>query len=203
MLMYAVVMAWSELTGGEQGLIGGIPLPPFLGVDLSSPSHLYGFSTVVFVVSVAVMCIVIRSPFAVAMRLVRDNPQRANLTGINVLRYRAGWSVIASVFAALGGVLMGLHISGAYSNFMYWTISGEGLFMIMLGGIGLFYGPLAGAAFLIVLNGIINKLGLPRDMVVGALILVVVLGLKKGLLESLGQMMGRRRLWPSAAAKEI
>lgn len=203
MLMFAIVMAWSGLTGGEQGLIGGIPHPPFFGIDLSNPWHLYGFSTAVFIISIAVMYAVNRSPLAVAMRLVRDNPQRANLTGIHVLRYRAGWSVIASIFSAIGGLLMGLHISGAYPNFMYWTISGEGLFMIMLGGIGLFYGPLVGAAFLIVLNGIINKFGLPHDMVVGVLILVVVLGPKKGLLESLSQMLGRGCARPSAKAKEV
>jgi len=195
MMMFAVVMAWSGLTGGEQGLIGGIPRPPFWGIDLADQAHLYVFSAVVFTAVIALMYLVDRSPFGVAMRLVRDNPRRANLTGIHVLRYRAGWSVIASIFAAMGGMLMSLHISGAYPNFMHWTMSGEGLFTIMLGGSGLFYGPLAGTAFLIVLNGMINKVGLPHGMVVGALILLVVLGLKKGLLEGLSA------LWVNSRAR--
>ncbi|MBN9280075.1 MAG: ATP-binding cassette domain-containing protein, partial [Hyphomicrobium sp.] len=35
MLLYSTVIAWVPLTGGDQGLMGGIPRPPFLGIDLS------------------------------------------------------------------------------------------------------------------------------------------------------------------------
>src|SRR2546425_1093442 len=35
MLFYSLLHAWGDLTGGEQGLIGGVPKPPFFGIDLS------------------------------------------------------------------------------------------------------------------------------------------------------------------------
>ena len=71
--------------------------------------------------------------------------------------------------------------------------------MIMLGGIGQFFGPLVGAALLIVLNGLINIAGLPHGMVVGGVILLLVLVLKKGLLEAVLAPWQRRQ----AASEEV
>lgn len=199
MLLYSVILAWSELTGGEQGLIGGVPRPPFAGVNLGDPWHFYLFAVTIFVACVTAMHVITRSPFGTAMRMIRDNPRRANLTGVNTYWYRVTMSVFASLFASVGGMLLGLHISGAYPNFAYWTMSGEGLFMIMLGGIGQFFGPLVGAALLIVLNGLINIAGLPHGMVVGGVILLLVLVLKKGLLEAVLAPWQRRQ----AASEEV
>lgn len=193
MLVYSLVLAWSGLTGGEQGLIGGVPRPVFLGVDLANPWHLYLFSVTAFVVCIALIYQVVKSPFGTALRMIRDNPARASFVGLNVIAYRVSMFVIASLFAAVAGILMGLQISGAYPNFVYWTLSGEGLFMVMLGGINQFFGPIAGSALLIVINGILNTLGGPHGMILGAVILFMVLGLKKGLLEFLVEFSGRRR----------
>lgn len=193
MLVYSLVLAWSGLTGGEQGLIGGVPRPVFLGIDLANPWHLYLFSVAAFVVCIALIYQVVKSPFGTALRMIRDNPGRASFVGLNVIAYRVSMFVIAALFASVAGILMGLQISGAYPNFVYWTLSGEGLFMVMLGGINQFFGPIAGSALLIVINGILNTLGGPHGMILGAVILFMVLGLKKGLLEFLVEFSGRRR----------
>lgn len=185
MLIYSLVLAWSELTGGEQGLIGGVPRPVFLGVNLADPWHLYLFSVTSFVACVALIYQVVRSPFGTALRMIRDNPSRASFVGLNVIACRVLMFVIAALFAAVAGILMGLQISGAYPNFVYWTLSGEGLFMVMLGGLNQFFGPIVGSALLIVINGVLNNLGWPHGLVLGAIILFMVLGLKQGLLEFL------------------
>jgi branched-chain amino acid transport system permease protein len=41
MLIHSMILSWVSLTGGDQGLRGGIPRPVFLGVDLSNYLHLY------------------------------------------------------------------------------------------------------------------------------------------------------------------
>ena len=42
MLIHSVIiLSWVSLTGGDQGLRGGIPRPPFLGIDLANHMHLY------------------------------------------------------------------------------------------------------------------------------------------------------------------
>ena len=41
MLIHCIILSWVSLTGGDQGLRGGIPRPAFLGIDLSNHMHLY------------------------------------------------------------------------------------------------------------------------------------------------------------------
>lgn len=211
MLLYSVLIAWSSLTGGEQGLIGGIPRPPFLGVNLGEPLHAYAFNLVVFIASVAAMYRIVNSPFGTALRMIRDNPQRALFLGLNVRRYKLAVFVIAGMFSGLAGVLMGLYVSGAYPNFAYWTMSGEGLFMIMLGGAGVFLGPALGAGLLVFLEGVVNTYTGHHGIVLGLIILAVVLGLRRGILEFANDWLRERRdvkkadlaaaLPPAAAAK--
>ena len=40
MLIHSTILSWTSLTGGDQGLRGGIPRPVFLGIDLSNQMHL-------------------------------------------------------------------------------------------------------------------------------------------------------------------
>jgi branched-chain amino acid transport system permease protein len=182
MLFYSTVVAWNSFTGGEQGL-SGIPRQPFFGIDLNSPFQYLMVSVILFVVGVLVLRHILNSPFGASLRMIRDNPQRCVFLGINVLRVKLIAFVISSVFAALGGVLMSLYVSGAYPNFAYWTTSGEGLFMITLGGVNVFLGPAFGAGMLLALESVVNEHTSHHGIVLGTVILVVALGLRKGLLE--------------------
>src|SRR5699024_7580000 len=44
MLFYSIILTWTSLTGGDQGLMGGIRREPFLGIDLGQYLHLYWFA---------------------------------------------------------------------------------------------------------------------------------------------------------------
>lgn len=183
MLFFSLLIAWSGLTGGEQGLIGGVPKPPFLGVDLTRPGPYFLFNVVVFVVSLLMLRRIVISPFGAALRMTRDNPQRAVFLGVDVPRTKLVAFVIASTFSAVAGMLMGLYVSGAYPNFADWTMSGEGLFMIMLGGVNVFLGPAVGAALLLLLESLVNIYTSHHGLVLGLAVLAAALGLRKGVLD--------------------
>src|SRR5918912_1093526 len=119
MLLYSLIIAWVPLTGGDRGLRGGIQRPVFLGLDLANQTHLYLASAALLVAGLLAMRGIVESPF-----------------------------VIAGVFASLGGIVMCLFVSGAYPEFAFWTMSGEGIFIIMLGGIQAFLGPVVGTVIL-------------------------------------------------------
>lgn len=180
MLLYSTVIAWVPLTGGDQGLMGGIPRPPFLGIDLSIESHRYGFAITVMVVGLLILRQIVESPFGYTLRMIRDNTERATFLGINVFRAKLTAFIIAGVFGAIGGMVMALFVSGAYPEFVNWTISGEGIFMIMLGGLSTFLGPAAGALILSVLNDVITRGTEHHGLLLGAVILLFALGLRKG-----------------------
>jgi len=193
MLLHSIIIAWTPLTGGDQGLTGGVPRPPFLGIRLDDPHHLYVFCCVILVLSLFVMWHLVRSPFGYTMRMIRDNPRRAEFLGVRVWRVRLLAFVVAGVFGSVGGLLMSLFVSSAYPDFAYWTISGEAVFMILMGGISVFFGPLVGAVMLLLLNDVVTRMTEHYSLMLGIIILCFALGLRKGLLGFVLWAWARRR----------
>lgn len=193
MFIHSVILTWVALTGGDQGLMGGIPRPRFLGIDLNDGRTLYSFCVVVFVACMLVMRQIAQSPFGYTLRMIRDNPQRANFVGVNVPRVKLAIFVIASSFASVGGIVLALFVSGAYPDFAFWTTSGEAIFMIMLGGTQLFIGPLVGTVMLQALNHYVTIYTEYHGLVLGSVILVFVLGLRRGLADFIYEWATSRR----------
>jgi branched-chain amino acid transport system permease protein len=203
MLIHSLIISWASLTGGDQGLRGGIPRPVFWGINLADPTHLYVTSCVLLVGGLLLMRHISESPFGYTLRMIRDNAPRASFLGINVYRIRLTAFVLAAVFAGMGGMVMSLFVSGAYPEFAYWTISGEGIFIIMLGGITTFLGPMVGTVILLLLNDTVTRLTEHYGIVLGIVILFFALGLKKGLLDYVTDWIGGRRRKPLARAENV
>jgi branched-chain amino acid transport system permease protein len=197
MLLHSLIIAWTSVTGGDQGLTGGIPRPPFLGIRLDDPHHLYLFCCTVLVVSLLLMRHLVQSPFGYTLRMIRDNPQRAAFLGVQVWHVRLLAFAVAGVFGGVGGALISLFVSSAYPDFAYWTVSGEAVFMILLGGMTVFLGPLVGACILLLLNDLVTRFTEHYSLVLGIVILAFALGLRKGLLGFLADRWAKR----AAAAK--
>lgn len=183
MMFYSTILSWGSLTGGDQGLTGGFKKPLFLGIDLANANHVYYFITGVVIVSLGLLWHITKSPFGYALRMIRDNAARVAFLGMNVRAYRLAAFVIAAAFASVAGALMSLYVSAAYPNFGYWTMSGEAIFMIMLGGVNTFLGPLVGAGMLTLLNHFVTEHTKYYGLVLGGIILLYVVFLQKGLLD--------------------
>ncbi|HEX7812676.1 MAG TPA: branched-chain amino acid ABC transporter permease [Burkholderiales bacterium] len=201
MLLHSIIIAWTPVTGGDQGLTGGIPRPPFLGIRLDDPHHLYVFCCVVLVVSLFLMWHLVQSPFGYTMRMIRDNPRRAAFLGIQVWRVRLLAFIVSGMFGGVGGALISLFVSSAYPDFAYWTVSGEAVFMILLGGISVFFGPLVGAITLLLLNDLVTRVTEHYSLVLGIIILMFALGLRKGLLGFLVSAWSKRAAGATTASR--
>jgi len=200
MLLHSIIIAWTDVTGGDQGLTGGLPRPAFLGIRLDDPQHLYVFCSAVMIISLFLIWHLVRSPFGYTLRMIRDNPRRAAFLGVQVWRIRLLAFVVAGVFGSIGGALMSLFVSSAYPDFAYWTISGEAVFMILLGGMNVFLGPTVGAAILLLLNDTVTKITEHYSLVLGVVILLFALGLRKGLLGFVVEAWSKRGVRAPAAA---
>lgn len=187
MLIHSVILTWTSLTGGDQGLTGGIPRPPFLGLNLANTTHLYWFAAVVGVVCLLLMRYILQSPYGYTLRMVRDNADRAQFLGINVWRIKLYAFILAGSFAGVGGAIMSLFVSGAFPDFSYWTMSGEAVFMIMMGGVNVFIGPLVGSALLLMFNDVITRIAEYHGLALGLVVLLFALGFKKGITDFIGQ----------------
>ncbi|MEY9576884.1 ABC-type branched-subunit amino acid transport system permease subunit [Bradyrhizobium diazoefficiens] len=193
MLIHSTILSWASFTGGDQGLRGGIPRPAFLGIDLSNHVHLYVTSCALLVLGLLAMRQIAQSPFGYTLRMIRDNAARASFLGIDVWRAKLTVFVLAALFAAMGGMVMALFVSGAYPEFAYWTISGEAIFINMLGGVSTFLGPMVGTVLLLLLNDTVTRYTEYHGIVLGVVILFFALGLRKGLLDFVAEWFAHRR----------
>ena len=194
MLIYNVILGWVSFTGGDQGLMGGIPRPKFLGHRPRRPHAALRL----------LRRDVRRLPRHhapdrdVAVRLhAAPDPRQPGAGGVP--RHRRGLRtklicfVISACIAAVGGILLCLFVSGAYPNFGFWTTSGEAIFMILLGGSNVFLGPVVGTIILRILNDVTIAYTSHTDLVLGIVILVLVLGLRKGPLDVIAERLENRR----------
>lgn len=190
MLIYSVIISWQSLTGGDQGLRGGLPRRDIFGFELASQLHLYQFCAVVAVVGLLALRHISASPFGQTLRMIRDNESRTGFLGVVLWRVRLWAFTIAGGFAGLGGVLAALFVSGAYPELADWPNSGQAIFAIMLGGINSFLGPFLGAAILLALNDVLARITEYQGLVLGIVVLIFALGLRRGVLDFV------RRAWP-------
>ncbi len=192
MLLHSIVISWVALTGGDQGLQGGIPRRTVAGFDLGNQHTLYIASGIVLVIGLIAMRHIVASTLGTSLRMIRDNEARAAFLGIVVWRVKLTVFVLSAMFAAVGGMVMSLFVSGAYPELINWPISGDAIFAIVLGGIGSFLGPVVGTVMLTLLNDVVTRTTEYYGLSLGIVILVFALGLRRGLVDFITERLGFR-----------
>ena len=192
MVLYSAILAAVPITGGDQGLMGGFPKPVFLGIDLTEPGHMYMFCAAIAIVSALILRQVVESPFGYALRMMRDNPDRAAFLGLKVKLYQWIAFVIAGAMASVAGMLQTLLDIGAFPEWAFWAKSAEPLFMILLGGMQTFLGPVVGAFIFEILNAVVTAHTRYYGLVLGVVILFFALGLRRGLADFVWLALRRR-----------
>jgi branched-chain amino acid transport system permease protein len=192
MLAHSVIISWVGLTGGDQGLQGGIPRRTVAGIDLGNQYNLYVFSAVALATGLLLMRHIVATTFGTSLRMIRDNETRAAFLGISVWRVKLTVFVLAAVFASAGGIVMSLFVSGAYPELINWPISGDAIFAIVMGGIGSFLGPTVGTMILLLLNDVVTRQTEYYGLALGIIILLFALGLRRGVLDFVTERLGGR-----------
>jgi branched-chain amino acid transport system permease protein len=157
-IVWAICFKWNDVTGGDQGL-PDVPYPdlrwmsaiPGVG-DLRVADKFYLLTLVLVALSLAAMRRIIASPFGLMLMTIRENTERAAFIGINVRAYELAAFVVAGTFGGVAGALFGIFNRGVFADYVYWPKSAEVMIMAILGGIGYFWGPVVGAASLVLLN---------------------------------------------------
>ena len=179
-IIWAICYKWNDVTGGDQG-IPDVPYPnldwmssiPFLS-DLRIAEQFYMLTLIVVMLSLAVIERIIGSPFGLMLTTIRENPERAASIGLNVRRYELAAFVIAGSFAGIAGALFGIFNRGVFTDFVYWPKSAEVMIMTILGGIDYFWGPVVGAATLVLLNQEITSYTQYWPLVLGSILLLLL-----------------------------
>jgi branched-chain amino acid transport system permease protein len=151
----------------------------------------YYYVLVFFVVAVALMWVIVHSPFGKALQAIRDNETRARFVGIPVRRYRWIAFVISGTFTGLAGVLW-VPLNGLTTpDILYWPFSGEIVFMTVLGGFRTFTGPIFGAVAFNYLKVYAVASSQYWQLVLGVVLVILVLVLPAGIIGTLARLAGR------------
>jgi branched-chain amino acid transport system permease protein len=185
-LVWAIVFRWYSFTGGDDG-IHGIPLPGIL----SSSHGAYYFTVFVTGVSLYLMYRIVNSPFGRTFQAIRDNPERCEAIGIHVRRHQLLGEVIAGFFAGVAGMLFVTVESTVFPDLMFWTLSLEILIMCLLGGWFTFFGPMLGAAIMVILRTFVGIYTEYWTLILGIVLMLLIFFMPDGVLGMILKVRGR------------
>jgi len=149
-LMYLVFRNEEWLTGGTFG-ISGIERPGLLGLSLDKGAAYFYFTYVSTLLLALVLGWIIRSPWGRAFAALRDNPIRAESLGVNIMAYTLLAFAIGAAFAGIAGAYFAALVQFIEPAPFSLSASLMMLLMVIVGGSGRFFGPLLGAAIVILL----------------------------------------------------
>ncbi len=139
-IVWSVAFQSTELTGGEDGLVGVWPSP------WASDRIVYYYLTLVLCAGgILALWRMLYAPFGYTLRAGRDSPLRVEAIGVNLRQHRWFAFVIAGLFAGLAGGLYGFLHGIVEPQAVDIPRSIDALMMVLIGGVQTLIGPLAGA----------------------------------------------------------
>ena len=171
--------------------------------DLSSPITLYYVALLVVVSALYVSARTVDARFGMVLRGCRLNERRMNALGFATTRYKLLAYVWSCMLCGVSGLLYANLTGFTSPAYLAWTVSGELIVMVVLGGMGTVFGPLVGALTLLLSEEILKAITDHWMAVLGPLIVLVVLLAKRGLYGFLldwdAARERRERLWSTGA----
>jgi branched-chain amino acid transport system permease protein len=125
--------------------------------------------------------------FGRVIEAIRENETRAAAIGYPVYRYKLACFVISGAIAGLAGALIANQTGYVSPGILHWVQSGTLMIMVILGGVGRFWGGPVGAVVLLTLEEIfsgsplLGPWSLHWQLPVGVILLAVVLFAPRGI----------------------
>jgi branched-chain amino acid transport system permease protein len=181
----------APFTGGEDGL-QGVPRGTLLGtLNLDNDLALYYVVLAICVGAFWLIYRAIHSPFGQVLKAIRENEPRAISLGYDVARYKLLAFVLSAGLAGLAGATKTLILNFASLTDAHWHASGEVVLMTLVGGMGTVFGPVVGAAVIVVLqNELADKVGSLVTVIMGGIFVACVLLFRRGIV---GEYLAWRR----------
>ena len=186
MLFHSFLFKFYHVTGGDSGM--RVPRMNILGLEFAQYNKIdflagpfYYYCLALLVITGLVMWRIVQSPFGLHLKTIRDNARKAEYLGVHVRRFRLAAFVISAGFGAIGGAILGFRIGLADPELVYWTQSGQLVFMAVLGGFANFFGPIVGALAFTLLQDQLQSLTQYWRFILGAILALIVIGFPAGL----------------------
>lgn len=174
LLLQLVALNWEEMTRGSLGL-ANIPAPRLFGIAVRTRIEWYYLSAAAAAIAVFCTWLLVSSRFGRAMVATRDDEQLALACGIDVFRTRLVAFCLSGGLAAVAGGLYAHFISYIDPGVFGFSVSETLLIMVILGGSGTLWGPVAGAVVFTALPEMLRLTPEIRSLLYGVILLALVL----------------------------
>lgn len=178
-MFYYFAISWNAY-GGEDGLslyVRGV----FPGVNTLAPLPFFLLSFAVLTIGLLVVRTLDHSPFGLALNAVRQSPARVAAVGISVRHLKLVAFVVSGMITALAGALfadLNRYVSPAMFS---WTVSGEIMIFVILGGVARLIGPVVGAIAFVTFEELLGGFSEFWHIALGLLLLLIVLFARGGI----------------------
>jgi branched-chain amino acid transport system permease protein len=144
---------------------------------------------------IGALFVMLRSPLGAAIQAIRDNESAAASVGVRVMRTKRILFVLAAFGVALAGALW-LATTISFQPKTYFSVQWTAymIFMVLVGGLGTFEGPILGAVLFFAIEAWFGATGVWYLVGLGAAALLFALFLPKGLWGWADQRLGLRLL---------
>jgi len=190
-IIWGLAYRWISITGGDNGInLHGRPHP--FGISLDSPAAFYYATLVVFLVSLGAVTVFVRSPLGAALMGTRDQPRRMNALGYHVWAIRFWACIFSGLLTSVSAVMFVYYNQFISPQAVDLTASAEVLLMVIAGGAGTLFGPIVGAALVVIVKSVVSAYITRWNMLLGAIFVAIVILMPEGIVP------GSVRLWRAA-----
>jgi branched-chain amino acid transport system permease protein len=186
MMIFSLAWKWRDMTGGDDGLVGipraPLEIPGLLRLNMAPMENYYYMVLVFSLLAVYLFHRIVHSPMGLTLQGIRDSETRTACVGISVRNYRLISFTVAGLYAGLAGAMLPPLESTVTPPVAHWSYSAEPVLATLLGGIYTFAGPIVGAVLFYVLKDIIVRFTQYWLICLGAIVLVLVLGFRGGVM---------------------
>jgi len=187
-----VEINWMSLTNGPLGIMA-IPKLSVFGYTIKTQPAYYYMILILLVLTTLLVNKIIHSRMGDAILAIRDDDLAAGAMGINVFKYKTLAIVIASMLAGVAGAFYAVYTSYIDPSCFTNAVSNNMLVMVIFGGLGNMFGSFLGATVLTILPEALRGFSEYRQMVFGAMLVILMLVRPEGLFGSVNfKYIGQR-----------
>lgn len=191
-LAWTLAHRFPSLFGGEAGISGNRAMDPvWPGMDLGPDGHMYALIAVYTLVCSLLMYGFTRTPFALSLRAMCEQPERAASLGFDLSRARFQVVCVSAFFAGVAGGLSALHFELVTNEVFSVARSGSYLLFTLVGGTSSFAGPILGGVLMVLATDGLSSLTGAWQLYLGLLFVLTVIWLPGGVAAGMAQLWNR------------
>jgi len=201
-LFLVLAEKWRSMTFGNDGFTFRVP------EMLIDRTHFYWLSLCLMVAIFLFLKRFTNSPLGRVLQAIRENEQRTESLGFQVLHYKIAASVVSGVIAGIAGILYAISLRYVNTSVFSMDITLDALLMTIIGGVGTLVGAIIGAGLIEFAHDWLTELA--KEHVIferwiiffGIIYILVVMFFPKGIVGTLSTYTWKRKKQTAVKSKE-